>query len=220
MLVDPMGLGFIGAWLGHRCVPDPDYPEGQVTSCYYDTPDMDEYFASFDGDFDKHKVRLRWYDSIPSDGDTTAFIELKAKEGMETTKQRARLNVPASALSGEDFATALPKDELTKHLLGFGYRPPLDLRPTVIVTYYRRRFVERHSQMTLSLDSDIRAWLVGGGRWPPVRLEAAVVELKGGGIALPARLRGLGRLASVWSAFSKYGASIEALADAPGSFRP
>ncbi len=219
-LVDPRRLGLVRAWLAHTCVPAPDYPEGQVTSCYYDTLQMDEYFASFDGDFEKNKVRLRWYDSVPSGGEAVAFVELKSKQGMETVKQRAALAVPARALAHGDFAAALPRETLTRLLLSFGYRPPLDLQPVAVVTYHRYRFVERHSQMTLSLDSDVRAWLADGQHWPAVTLEGAVLELKGRTFELPSVLRGLGRFGRVWSAFSKYGASIEALADVPGAFRP
>jgi len=220
-LVNPNRFGLVRAWLAHTCRSAPDYPEGQVTSCYYDTPDLDEYFASFDGDLDKHKVRLRWYDSVPSSGEVTAFVELKSKNGAETTKRRVPLTVPASVLADEDFAAALPRETLVRYLLGFGYRPPLDLRPTAVITYYRYRFVEPHSRMTLSLDSDIRAWLAGDlARWPPVRLKAAVLELKGRDLELPLRLRALGRFGPVWTAYSKYGAAIEALAEAPGPFRP
>ena len=221
LLVDPKRLGLIRAWLAHACAPAPAYPVGQVSSCYYDTPDMDEYFASADGDLYKHKVRLRWYGSVAGDGNAIAFVELKSKQGAETAKRRAPLTVPALALADEEFGVVLPRETLTRYLLGFGHRPPLDLRPTVVVTYHRYRFVDRQSQMTLSLDSSIRAWLPGAARCSrPVQLGVAVVELKGRTVALPPLLRPLARFAPVWSAFTKYGAAIEALADAPGPFRP
>ena len=221
IFIDPKRLGLVRAWLAHTCRPAPEYPVGQVSSCYYDTPDMDAYFASSDGDLDKNKIRLRWYDSVPSAGGMTAFVELKSKHGAETMKQRAPLTVPAPVLASGDFAVALPRETLTRYLLGFGYQAPLDLRPTVIVTYRRYRFLEQHSQMTVSLDSDIRVRPAGDLRcWPSVSLSAAVLELKGRDLELPRPLRGLGRFGPVWSAFSKYWAAIEALADAPGPFRP
>lgn len=221
MFVDPGRLGLVRAWLAHTCRPAPQYPRGQVTSCYYDTRNLDEYFGSVDGDLDKHKVRLRWYDSLPGDGEVTAYLELKTKRGAETTKRRAPLSLPASALADGDFTGALPRETLTRYLLGFGYRPPLDLRPTVVVTYRRHRFVEMHSGMTLSLDSDVRAWPAGEmRRWPPVALGAAVLELKGRDLELPPQLRAIRRFGPVWTAFTKYGAAIEALAEMPGPFRP
>jgi hypothetical protein len=218
--IDPRRLGLVRAWLAHTCRPAPEYPAGQVSSCYYDTPDMDEYFASFDGDLDKHKVRLRWYDSVPSSGEVTTFVELKSKHGAETTKRRAPLTVPASVLANEDFTVALPRETLTRYLLGFGYRAPLNLRPTAVITYHRYRFLEQHSGMTLSLDSDIRAWLAGDLRcWPPTRLKGAVLELKGRDLELPPQLRALRRFGPVWTGFTKYGAAMEALSEAPGPFR-
>lgn len=221
LVVDPKRLGLIRAWLAHTCRPAPDYPAGQISSCYYDTPDMDQYFASADGDLDKNKVRLRWYGAVPNSGSATAFVELKSKNGAETAKQRAPLAVPAAALADEDFAAALPRETLTRYLLAFGHRPPLDLQPTVVVTYHRYRFVSRHAPMTLSLDSGIRAWLPGRARSSlPVQLGVAVVELKGHDLALPPPLRALQRFGPAWGAFSKYASAIEALADAPGPFRP
>jgi hypothetical protein len=221
MVVDPMRLEFVRAFLMHICDPAPEFPEGQVTSCYYDTPQLDEYFTSIDGEVEKNKVRLRWYDALPPDGQVTAFLELKSKHGAESTKQRTPVNVSASLLSAEDFEAALPRDTLVRHLLSFGYQQPSDLRPTVLVTYRRCRFIEPHTQMGLSLDSNISAWLVGEHRHlPATRHQSAVLELKGGSLDLPLRLRAVLRFGTLWTAYSKYTTSIEALAGAPGPFQP
>ena len=219
--VDPRRVDYVRAWLAHTCTPDVGYPEGQVTSCYYDTRDLDEYFNSFDGDLEKHKVRLRWYGTPPSSGEVTAYLELKSKRGAETTKHRTPLTVSAELLAAGDFAALLPYDQMSRLLLAFGYLRPYDLRPTTVVTYHRYRFVEPHSQVGLSLDTGIAAWLTGEQRsWPEARIDAAVLELKGGDLELPPRLRQLRRFRLVWTAFSKYAAAIEALAESPGPLQP
>jgi hypothetical protein len=51
------------AWLEHACLPDPLFPEGTVTSIYYDTAALTSYDEKRQGDFLKTKCRLRWYDS-------------------------------------------------------------------------------------------------------------------------------------------------------------
>ena len=44
-----------------RVPRDPQYPEGVITSCYYDTPQLDAFWETADGDRQKAKLRLRWY---------------------------------------------------------------------------------------------------------------------------------------------------------------
>ena len=56
----PRNIGFAYALLRQICRPDGEYPEGQVNSLYFDTPDLDQYVRSAAGDFKKDKVRLRW----------------------------------------------------------------------------------------------------------------------------------------------------------------
>ena len=219
--VNPRRVDYLLAWLSHACTPAPDYPEGQVTSCYYDTRDLDEYFKSFDGDLEKHKVRLRWYGTPPTSGEVTAYLELKSKRGAETTKHRTPLTISADLLAAGEFAALLPSDQMSRMLLAFGYQRPYDLRPSAVVTYHRYRFVEPHSQVGLSVDTNITAWMTGEHRsWPAVHIDAAVLELKGGGLELAPRLHQLRRFRFVWTAFSKYAAAIEALAESPGPLQP
>lgn len=219
--IDGRRLGLVRAWLAHRCVPAADYPAGLVSSCYYDTRDLDEYFASFDGDFEKNKVRLRWYGTLPADGEATAFIELKSKLGAHTTKQRIPLTLRAELLAEGRFSQAVPQHLLARHLLAFGYVAPIDLRPIAVITYHRYRFVEPQSQMRLSLDSDIRAWLAcDNGSAYSMPLRTSVLELKGQRIEIPPRLRGLRRFGPIWSGYSKYANAVETLAAAPGPFQP
>ncbi len=43
------------------CRRDPEFPDGQVNSLYFDTYDLDEHLRSDAGDSDKDKIRIRWY---------------------------------------------------------------------------------------------------------------------------------------------------------------
>ena len=70
-------------WLRHACRPAAEFADGIVTSCYFDTPDLEAYFGSADGEWEKTKVRVRWYDEqrVPGTGfrasTLAAFLELK-----------------------------------------------------------------------------------------------------------------------------------------------
>ena len=86
------------AVLRQVCRKDPDYAEGRVTSLYFDTVELDSYSDSESGDWERHKVRLRWYGEIDDAPLTTGFLERKAKRGLSTTKQRRTFSVAAERL--------------------------------------------------------------------------------------------------------------------------
>ena len=207
-----------GAWLRHACRPAPQYATGAVSSCYFDTPNLDAYYESADGSLDKAKVRLRWYDaplppaadagSRDADAEMTAFLELKCRMGAESWKRRLPITLPRDAGG----APALPGPaQLTDLLARLGYAAPAALRPVVLVRYQRARFVEPVTGARVSLDHDVSVAAPWTRRAPPLRLDEAVVELKGDGEALPLRLTALGRFAQPWSSNSKYAAAVEAL---------
>ncbi len=207
------------AWLRHACRPAPEYAIGSVSSCYFDTPNFDSYYESADGSLTKGKVRLRWYDArspsasaaggTDADADMPAFLELKCRLGAESWKRRMALTLPRDAGG----APALPgAAQLTELLARLGYSAPGALRPAALVRYRRRRFVEPVTGARVSLDHDVTVSAPWTRRAPPLRLDEAVVELKGRDEdALPHRLAALGRFAQPWSANSKYAAAVEAL---------
>ncbi len=220
-IVAPARAGLVRSWLQHVSEPPSDFPAGVVTSCYYDTPEWDSYFASADGDFEKRKVRLRWYDDVPPREEAAAFLEVKEKEGFETWKRRSRLVVRAAGLRELRLNEALPAPALDEALAALGVFDAKALRPAVVVRYQRDRFVEPLSGLRLSLDTEIRACAVGPrAGWPPVRLRSCVLELKGGVGALPPRLRGVKRFAELWSAHSKYALAVESLVGVMGAGGP
>ncbi|HJN91143.1 MAG TPA: VTC domain-containing protein [Dehalococcoidia bacterium] len=209
--VDPSRLGLARGWLSHACRPALDYPSGVVTSCYYDTPELQSFYESSDGAWAKTKVRLRWYEA-PTPGQTQrAFLELKSRRGLESSKRRVAVEVSGERLLARDFDGAVGPSRLRSLLAELGYATPFGLRPTAVIQYQRRRFVEVESGTRVSLDFAIRASALWAGAGPDVTLAWAVLELKGADAPLPLRLRAFGRLALPWSAHSKYGTSIEEL---------
>ena len=211
--VEPARADLLAAWLGHACLQAGAYPVGRVTSCYFDTPDWDSYFASIDGDHEKRKVRLRWYDALPATGPVTAFLETKEKAGFATWKRRAPVTLDASRLRAGQFERALPRALLDSTLVRLGDFEGGHLRPAVVISYLRLRFVEPASGIQLALDTHQEAWPAGSVCTGPVAsLGPPVLEIKGPSLALPPRLSALRRWVTVWSSHSKYATAVESLA--------
>jgi hypothetical protein len=75
--------------------PDPTFPSYPVHSLYLDSGDLHTYRATINGDRDRYKLRVRYYDDAP---DSPAFFEIKSRVDRCIRKQRARViraHVPA-----------------------------------------------------------------------------------------------------------------------------
>lgn len=199
------------AWLDARLVRDPQHPEGVVTSCYYDTPELDSYQESADGEFAKQKLRLRWYGD-PVDPYAGVWLELKSRDGARSTKQRVRY--PSSGAPNQLGLIIPERDELVRRLRDLTGFASLTLEPTLqpmALTRYRRvRWQSVDGSVRASLDTDVRASNPRGAPiWLPVP-DGAVLELKSAG-DLPPQLAHLGRLGLRRTAHSKYALAVERL---------
>jgi len=220
--VPARNLGFAYALLRQVCRPDAEYPDGRVTSLYFDTPDLDQYTRSESGEFRKRKVRIRWYDEI--DRRQTAapvFLELKSREGFASSKQRRGLSVPAERLEPPRLGAGIVDGRtLMDTLAGFGHYPGNPLLPVILITYRRHRFNEIQTGTRVSLDRDIRSWAVArqlGHTARDLWLQGGVIEVKGPTLELPATLRHMRLLETDWSRFSKYSHCVEAHLSDPGT---
>ena len=196
------------AVLRQVCRNDPGYPEGRVTSLYFDTADLDSYYASASGDWERHKVRLRWYGEVDEAATATVFLELKTRRGLSTTKRRRTFSVSSERLLPDGLSEGvIDRVTLVDALAKMGHHASAPLRPTVAVSYRRRRLIEMLAGVRVSIDSEITSKLVakdiGAGAFD-VRLPGGVVEVKGPDMDLPASLRRISLLDTGWSRFSKY----------------
>ncbi len=135
--VSPGNIGFAYTLLRQVCRPDREYPEGQVNSLYFDTPDLDQYMRSVSGEFKKDKVRIRWYNEIRSSQRLApVFLELKSRQGFASSKQRQRFIVSAQYLEPPHLSAGIvDKTILVDTLAGFGHYPELPLRPIIVISY-------------------------------------------------------------------------------------
>lgn len=218
----PKNIGFAYSLLQQFCRPDKDYPESTVHSLYFDTIDLDQYNRSASGDYNKDKVRIRWYDEESIEDDTIpAFIELKTRHGFASSKQRERTVVPVEDIQLPRLVKGIiSKTVLNNTIAGFGYFPESPMRPVIKISYNRYRFTEMLTGTRVSLDYNIRSTMIAlelGRREHDLRLEGGVVEVKGPSIELPATLRRMKILDTDWSRFSKYSNSIDAHVMDPGT---
>ena len=199
------------AWLDARLPRDSQYPLGMVTSCYYDTANLDSYQESADGEFTKHKLRLRWYGE-PVDPYAGVWLELKSRDGARSVKQRVRY--PSSGVPNQLGLIIPDRDELARCLVDFTElgAPPLDptLQPTVLIRYQRIRWQSTDGTVRASLDTSVRASNPRGAPiWLPVP-DGDVLELKSRG-DLPPQMAHLARLGLRRTAHSKYALAVETL---------
>jgi hypothetical protein len=216
------------ALLRRSCRWDEEYPEEQINSLYFDTPDLEQHESSLAGEFEKTKIRIRWYGTEhdphgPAEGTVDmalrgeavpAWLELKERRGFMSAKQRTPVKVAADALQPQALASGIvPTSALMTTMAGFGFFTPKRLCPVIAISYWRQRFVEPRTGFRIAFDSDVRSSVImpGIGRGERgLRLLGAVIEVKGPTAELPACLRGLGELGSSWTRFSKYSSSLDA----------
>ena len=218
----PAEVGFAYGLLRQICVMDSKYPSEQINSLYFDTADLDQHGRSLSGDFQKDKVRIRWYSQGEKlTGTQDVFTELKSKRGFASTKQRLKLQVPAEKLAPENLEKGIVSRTLLMETLArFGYFSLDMLRPVIKISYWRYRFSEIMTGQRVSLDCHIRSTMMfpglGNGE-KELELPGAVIEIKGKTMELPETLTRARILYTDWTRFSKYSACIDAHQEEPGS---
>jgi hypothetical protein len=218
----PKNIGFAYTLLKQFCRPDKDYPESTVHSLYFDTVDLDQYNRSASGDFNKDKVRIRWYDEESITDDTIPiFIELKTRNGFASSKQRERVVVPVEDIELSYLGKGIiPKTFLSNTIAGFGYFPESPLRPVIKISYHRYRFTEMLTGTRVSLDYNIHSTMIApelGRHEHDLQLKGGVVEVKGPSTELPVTLRKMKILDTDWSRYSKYSNCIDSHISDPGT---
>jgi hypothetical protein len=221
-IVLPEKVGFAYALLRQVCRPDSQYPCDQVNTLYLDTADLEQYVKSASGDFEREKVRIRWYGEDGAlEGMTPVYVELKSRQGFASAKQRRRLEVPAESLEPASLgAGVVERTTLVETLAGYGYFPQQPLWPVIAVSYQRYRFTEMTTGMRVSLDCRIRSSAVFPGLGHGERrlpLPNGIVEVKGPSMDIPLALRRLRLLDTDWSRFSKYACCVESQNSDPGT---
>lgn len=202
-------------WLQLRCVADPQFPTGIISSIYYDTSEWLLLREKLNSDYYKTKFRVRWYEALGDDEyPDRSFVEIKYKIG--ATREKIRFE---SKYSGKELAARDLSDpallELQLQARKKGARIPFSLYPGFQIRYKRFRFLEPKTRCRICIDYDIRAPRVNSRMLscfkPVAVLDTGVVEVKGRIAELPDTLRQLTALGCRKQAFSKYGSCYSML---------
>lgn len=208
--------------LRHTCPPDRQYPKGIIHSLYFDTEDLEDYEDSEQGSRHRKKTRIRWYEPLLQEGDAAVFVELKIKNGFAGCKKRQMLPVSAEILRTDEWKKGiLPAPVLLNTLAQFGVFPAERLMPVIQISYHRLRFTDLMTGARVSLDWRIESTPAASnwtGRRETLRMDGAVVEVKGRSAELSEPLRLLKELEMDWTRYSKYACCVAAHLEEPGSF--
>lgn len=220
--VPPSKIAFARSLLSHICLKDSKYPQGIINSLYFDTPDLEHFQKSDEGDYERNKIRIRWYDSPPDmEGVAPVYLELKAKKGFASRKKRRKILVSAEQLKRiQANNTVLNGNVISRTLSEFGYYTDKHLLPVVLITYERFRFTEILTGTRVSFDWKISSSLTApslGHNEVCLMLEGGIVEIKGPAMDIPKSLRSLGILGIDWTRFSKYAGCLESQMEKPGT---
>ncbi len=131
-----------------------------VHSLYLDSDELKTYWATINGDKNRFKLRLRYYDSDPA---SPVFFEIKRRMDSTIHKQRAGVrSADVARLLGGGFVeekqlvSSSPKqlDALQRFCL---FTQQLHAKPRVHVAYEREAYVSDDDKFRLTLDRQIRA---------------------------------------------------------------
>jgi SPX domain protein involved in polyphosphate accumulation len=131
----------------------------KVRSIYYDTPDLDFYYAKIEGLKIRKKLRIRGYNLQKS----FAFLEIKRKYVNNVVKERCRLpfSFIGKIVTDQDTTSIEPykKDYNTRLVSGkfLNILANSGLEPTVMVVYEREAYVgTEDNRLRVTIDSNVR----------------------------------------------------------------
>ena len=161
-----------------------------VTSLYLDGPDSNTYRDTVNGNRNRFKLRIRFYDEDP---ESPAFLEVKRRANETMTKTRAAVSKEAV----ERFlATGVPcseadllkdSDSHIRRLANFNRLVlMLDARPAAYTSYYRQGFEPLDNNETrVTFDRDLRSGVFNGRlsaadreNWRKIDVPGVILEMK------------------------------------------
>lgn len=200
--------------------PDPDFPEGELESVYFDTPGLDGWRQKANGDARKRKVRLRWYRGAAPSGRRAAWLEVKDRIGSARDKARHRAECDAAWLEGAPLSDPGWPALLARLSADAGFALGGGLLPTVAIRYRRSRLSCPATGARLSVDRSISCPRANAALLPfagPMDCPCTVVEAKSSTAWSWPFGEDLARMGFRMESFSKYGYFLDRILQ--GGFR-
>lgn len=144
----------------HFLMLDPYTKEGQgywVNTIYLDNQRLTCFWEKTDGLFFRKKLRFRAYGKKK---DSAIFFELKRKKGDIILKDRLvveKKHLEPILENSLDYLLKKKKgaeQELMKECLSFKWQR--DLKPVILITYFRQAFISSYQDLRLTFDTQIR----------------------------------------------------------------
>lgn len=206
-------VAVLSAW----CIPDGQYPLGELESIYFDDALLSSYREKINGDSLKRKVRIRWYRNGKRDasGLTPTFLEIKDRIGAARDKARFCFKAPADDLEGRPLCDPWHARLLREQAAWARFPISSQLVPSVSIRYKRHRFVCPVTLSRISVDYDIvctranTALFSGPASFTPLRLGLTICEAKSSTARSWPFGESLARLGMRLESFSKYGYFID-----------
>lgn len=179
-----------------RCYLDPDthtwgreglgYP---VHSLYFDSPDLLTCRATMQGELNRFKLRVRFYDERP---ENPLFLEIKRRQNLAILKQRAMVKRSCTErlLAGEWLNRSdLYRDDEQNFRAMFNFCElchAIDAHPAAYTSYLREGYEPRDSNLQrVTFDRQLRAGPYRGSldvaeleRWAKPDVPGVILELK------------------------------------------
>jgi SPX domain protein involved in polyphosphate accumulation len=145
----------VRSWLREKCVPDPEFAEGLVSSIYFDTRDFELLGEKLNSFFLKTKVRLRWYSSFADKAPfPITFLEVKKKVGSARIKKRVKMTFSSDWVLSQSLENPVYLT-INSYLRENHVLLKRTLYPAFQLNYRRTRYVDPLTGARLSVDSDI-----------------------------------------------------------------
>ena len=148
----PRIRGFASSYLELDANASDDYSY-PIHSVYLDSPSLHIYHGSINGERNRYKLRVRYYDDLPT---SPVFLETKRKVCDVVHKQRCM--VPRAALrdvlAGD--TTPLRPGELREHMAFCQLMHQTNATPRAIVSYLREAWVSPHdNSVRVTMDREV-----------------------------------------------------------------
>jgi len=167
-----------------RSAPTGDYP---VTSLYFDSPILSDFYDKLGGFLDRKKIRARIYSDYLDDRTDNVWLEIKKKHNACILKHRVKLSKGQWQKFLNRGGMNLPEGQFSEAETGtlkeIVWHVQRDLaRPLVFVRYRRRPYILRNHTMRVTFDSFLETCPSGDLSRPaspvPVEKGAVIMELK------------------------------------------
>lgn len=206
-------VAVLSAW----CIPDGQYPIGELESIYFDDTLLSSYREKINGDALKRKVRIRWYRNgrKSASGLVPSFLELKDRIGAARDKARFCFEAPVDDLEDRPLCDPWYAELLREQAARAGFAISPQLVPSVAIRYRRHRFVCPVTLSRISVDYCVvctrgnSALFNCPQRFSDMRLGLTICEGKSPTVRSWPFSGSLAQLGMRLESFSKYGYFID-----------